>query len=70
MNPSAGTLQFLCHGGAKHFGEESKCSTLARCYILSIKNLTSGEMKARNSPFSFGGGKNFTFESIAMHDLM
>ena len=43
MNPSAGTLfQFLCAG----------------LKALSIKNLTSGEMKARNSAFLFDG-KNF-----------
>ena len=60
-----------------NFQEEElshQCSTLAfvrhfvaaAATILSVKNLTSGELKARNS-FLFDQ-KIFAFESMVMHD--
>ena len=59
--------------------QSHKCSTLefarlfaaAAATVLYIKNLTSGELKARSSlHFCFDPKNFFKFESIAMHDII
>ena len=56
-------------GGQEQLPGESVCKTLLLHLLLSIKNLTSGELNARTLCICLTENV-FAFESTATHDLI